>query len=287
MAAALPAVDLGALLAAATASLGGSGEARVDAEMLASHVLGRSRTWLVAHPEHVPTAAEQGRFEEAIAARRKGTPVAYLLGRRGFWTLELEVGPAVLIPRPETELLVELALARLDLDARPEIADLGTGSGAIALALASERPRARVLATDVSDAALALARRNASRLGLERVEFAGGDWCAALGMRRFTLIASNPPYIEEGDAHLRQGDVAHEPRMALASGADGLDAIRVIVRDAPAHLDPGGWLLLEHGWQQGAAVRRLLAARGFSEVASARDLAGHERVTLGRWPPGD
>ncbi len=213
-------------------------------------------------------------------------PVGYLLGHRAFWTFDLAVTPAVLIPRPETERLVELALARLPRERPLALADLGTGSGAVALALASERPNARVLATDVAADALAVARSNAARLGIENIAFAEGDWCAALGDARFDLIASNPPYIEDQDPHLAQGDLRHEPARALASGADGLDAIRIIIDAAPRHLLPGGWLLLEHGRDQAARVRELLAAHAFTEVASALDLAGHERVSLGRVPPG-
>ncbi|MET0232067.1 MAG: peptide chain release factor N(5)-glutamine methyltransferase, partial [Rhodanobacteraceae bacterium] len=181
-----------------------------------------------------------------------------------------------------TELLVELALARIAPEREMRIADLGTGSGAIALAIASERPRARVLATDASADALAVARANAERLALRNVTFAQGDWCDALGRARFYAIVSNPPYIAEADRHLDAGDLPREPRIALASGADGLDAIRRIVACAPSHLDPGGWLLLEHGWDQAPHVRALLTGAGFLDVESARDDAGHDRVTLGR-----
>ncbi|GAP66110.1 (protein release factor)-glutamineN5-methyltransferase [Mizugakiibacter sediminis] len=226
--------------------------------------------------------AAQAVFAALLARRLAGEPVAYLVGRRGFWSLELEVTPATLIPRAETERLVELALARLPADAAARVADLGTGSGAIALAIARERPRARVVATDASAEALAVARRNAARLGLGNVVFAQGDWCAALGEARdFDLIVSNPPYIAAGDPHLGEGDLRFEPAAALASGADGLDAIRRIVRDARAHLRPGGGLLFEHGYRQGAAVRALLAAAGYREVFSARDLEGRERVSGG------
>ncbi|WP_240126445.1 peptide chain release factor N(5)-glutamine methyltransferase [Thermomonas alba] len=254
----------------------------IDRELLLAEALGRSRGWLYAHPEAAVPAPAQARFEALLARRQAGEPVAYLLGRQGFWSLELEVGPATLIPRPETECLVELALARLPAGQPLRVADLGTGSGAIALALARERPQARIVATDASVAALAVARRNAERLGLGRVEFRQGDWLAPLCGERFDLIASNPPYIEAGDPHLTQGDLRFEPPAALASGADGLDAIRVIVRDAGRHLHPGGWLLLEHGWNQGAAVRGLLEAAGFVEVATERDLEGRDRVSLGR-----
>ena len=256
-------------------------EARGEAEWLLAHALGRTRAWLFAWPEFEPAVEQRALFDRLVAARREGEPIAYLLGRRGFWSLDLAVTPAVLIPRPETELLVELALARIAQDADCAIADLGTGSGAIALALARERPHARLRATDASADALAVARGNAERLGIANVVFALGDWCAALGDGRFGVIVSNPPYIAAGDPHLGEGDLRHEPRSALASGADGLDAIRRIVAEAPDHLDPGGWLLLEHGWEQGAAVRALLQRHGFIEVESVRDLGARERVSLG------
>lgn len=275
-----------ALLADAGARLAGE-DARGEAERLLAHVLERPRAWLYAWPEHLPTRAQRIEFERLVAARVAGAPVAYLLGRRAFWTFDLEVTPAVLIPRPETERLVELALARLPAETPVAVADLGTGSGAIALAIARERPLARVVATDIGADALAVASGNAARLGLGNVAFAEGDWCAALGDARFDLIASNPPYIEAGDPHLARGDLRHEPPRALASGMDGLDAIREIIDAAPHHLRPGGWLLLEHGYDQAARVRALLASRGFVDVGSAVDLAGHERVSLGRTPvPG-
>lgn len=253
-----------------------------DAELLLAHMLGRPRSWLYAHGNDELAADEVARFEALLARRIAGEPVAYLLGTRGFWRFDLQVGPATLIPRPETELLVELALARLPTDRVARIADLGTGSGAIALALAYERPRARVVATDASADALAIARGNAAALALDNIEFRHGDWFAPLAGGRFDLVASNPPYIAEADVHLDQGDLRHEPRAALASGTDGLDAIRILARDAPAHLRPGGWLLLEHGWEQGAAVRALLSAAGLVEVETARDLGLRDRVSLGR-----
>ncbi|HEY0232453.1 MAG TPA: peptide chain release factor N(5)-glutamine methyltransferase [Dokdonella sp.] len=273
--------DVRLLLAQAAARLGGD-EARFEAELLLAHVLGRSRTWLFAWPEFVLGDEQAARFDALVDARVRGEPVAYLTGRREFWSLDLEVTPDVLIPRPDTERLVELALARIPVGTDCEVADLGTGSGAIALALAHERPRARVLATDASAAALALARANAHRLQLANVEFAHGDWYAALGERRFDLIASNPPYIAAADAHLDQGDLRFEPAAALASGADGLDAIRTIVAGAAEHLRARGWLLLEHGWDQAAGVRALLLASAYEEVASFRDRGGHERVSIGR-----
>jgi release factor glutamine methyltransferase len=255
---------------------------RVDAEWLLAHVLGQSRSWLFAHSgDPVPVEFTE-HFAALLARRRAGAPVAYLTGAQGFWTLELEVSSATLIPRPETELLVELALARIPVDAGPRIADLGTGSGAIALAIAKERPRTAVIASDASSAALEVARRNATRNRIANITFCEGDWFAPLAGERFDLIASNPPYIAEGDPHLGEGDLRFEPPAALSSGADGLDAIRNIVRDAPAHVATGGWLLLEHGWNQGVAVRQLLQAAGFIDVETAQDLEARDRVSLGR-----
>jgi len=277
------AANVRALLDVAARKLPGD-EARAEAETLLAHVLGRTRAWLFAWPEHEADATQIVQFGRLVEARVRGEPVAYLIGHRGFWTFDLEVSAFVLIPRPETELLVELALERLPRDAASRVADLGTGSGAIALALASERPHAQVLATDASADALALARANAERLGLRHVEFAQGDWCAALDGAVFDMIVSNPPYIADGDAHLSEGDLRFEPASALSSGIDGLDAIRAIAVQAPAHLADGGWLLLEHGWNQAAAVRALLEASGYREVVSVRDTAQHERVTLGRRP---
>ena len=258
-----------------------------EAALLLSQVLGRGQAWLYAHGDDPVERMDLQRYGELVERRRLGEPVAYLVGRRGFWTLDLAVGPDTLIPRPETELLVEQALARLDPRRELRVADLGTGSGAIALAIASERPRARIVATDRSEGALAVARANAEEHGLlARVEFRAGDWFAPLAGERFDLVASNPPYIAEGDPHLEQGDLRHEPAAALASGPDGLDAIRRIVGDAPGYLRPGGWLMLEHGHDQGPAVAALLGAAGFAEVGTVADLEGRDRVGLGRWPGG-
>jgi release factor glutamine methyltransferase len=226
----------------------------------------------------------QTAYADLLERRARGEPVAYITGSRGFWSLELEVTPATLIPRPETELLVELALQRLPRDSACAVADLGTGSGAIALALASERPHCRVTATDASEAALEVARRNAARLGIGNVVFAQGDWMAPLGDDRFGLIVSNPPYIEAGDAHLARGDLRFEPPTALASGNDGLDDIRRIVASAREHLLPGGWLLFEHGWNQGDAARALLDQAGYTDVFTAQDLEQRDRVSGARNP---
>ncbi|OBU56448.1 peptide chain release factor N(5)-glutamine methyltransferase [Stenotrophomonas maltophilia] len=280
-----PEPTLRQVVADASARLGGV-DARHEAELLLLHVLERPRSWLFAHATDPLAANDQAAFEALLARRVAGEPVAYLTRRRGFWTLDLEVDPATLIPRPETELLVELALERLPPDQALQLADLGTGSGAIALALASERPRAQVLATDASPGALAVAARNAARHELDNVRFAEGghDWYAPLQGVRFDLIASNPPYIASNDPHLEQGDLRFEPSTALASGMDGLDDIRRIVDGGQAHLRPGGWLLIEHGWDQGAAIRALFEATGFAEVQTVQDLEQRDRITLGRRP---
>jgi release factor glutamine methyltransferase len=251
-----------------------------DARLLLAHALQRSPTWLFAHGDDPIEQVDLRRFESLLARRAQGEPVAYLTGRRAFWSFDLMVSPQTLIPRPETERLVELALARIGLQSGLRMADLGTGSGAIALALAHERPQAQVVAVDMSAGALEVARANARSLGLSNIEFRIGDWLQPLAGERFDLIASNPPYIADGDPHLV--DLRYEPEQALASGRDGLDAIRSIVRDAPAHLHSGGWLLLEHGWDQGDAVRGLLQGAGYDSVETCRDLEDRDRVTLGR-----
>jgi release factor glutamine methyltransferase len=274
-----------ALLAEAASRLAAraGADARAEAEILVAHGLGWGRTALWARPQAGVAAADLARCLALVARRAAGEPVAYLTGRRGFWTIELEVTPAVLIPRPETELLVELALAWLPEQGPVRVADLGTGSGAVALALASERPDWEILATDASAEALAVARRNAERLGLHGVSFRLGDWTRALHPdERFLAILSNPPYVAEGDPHLAQGDLPWEPRSALVGGPDGLDAIRRLATGAVGHLAPGGRLLVEHGAAQGPAARAILRAAGLAEVQTVRDLAGLERVSSGR-----
>ncbi len=270
--------DVRGMLAAATARLG----ERVDAELLLLHIMQRPGSWLYTHADDVLEMDVQTAYAALVDRRAAGEPLAYITGRRGFWSLDLEVTPATLIPRPETELLVEQALQRLPVDAACDVADLGTGSGAIALAIARERPGARMVATDASADALAVAQRNAQRHGIANVAFMQGDWLAPLAGRRFELIVSNPPYIEAADPHLGQGDLRFEPAGALASGADGLDDIRRIVREAPEHLQPGGWLLFEHGWNQGDAARQLLREAGYAEVFTVRDLERRDRVSGGR-----
>lgn len=256
---------------------------RLEAELLLVHVLGKPRSWLIAHADDELDVTHAAAFDALVQRRSDGEPVAYITGRRGFWSLDLEVTPATLIPRPETELLVELALDRLPATGATRVADLGTGSGAIALAIARESPAAQVLATDASADALAVAQRNAIAQRIANVAFAHGDWLSPLGDQAFDVIVSNPPYIEADDPHLGRGDLRFEPMSALASGADGLDDIRRIVADSRAHLKPGGWLLMEHGWNQGDVVRALLQASGYRDVFTARDLEQRDRVSGGRW----
>jgi release factor glutamine methyltransferase len=279
-----PPATVGSLVDAAVRLLAGrSPTARMDAELLLAAELGVGRAVLRAHPERVPPPAALARFEAALARRAAGEPVAYVLGRKEFWSLELEVGPDVLVPRPETECLVELALARLPPGTGGEVLDLGTGSGAIGLAIAAERPGVRVCLTDVSRSALATAERNAERLGLGNVSFALGDWFGALDAAdRFDVIVSNPPYLAADDPHLAAPELGREPRGALVAGPGGLEALAALIAGAPAHLRPGGWLLVEHGATQGPAVRALFGRAGLAQVATAPDLAGLDRVTLGR-----
>lgn len=265
-----------------TADLPDSPTPRLDAELLLAQALGKSRSYLRTWSEREVEAAQQARFAADLERRRAGEPVAYILGQQGFWSLELEVAPHTLIPRPDTELLVETTLALLP--ATPAaILDLGTGTGAIALALASERPAWRVTGVDRVAEAVALAERNRARLNLNNAAFTESHWFGALVGQRYRLIVSNPPYIAAADHHLDRGDVRFEPSSALVAGEDGLDDIRLIVEQAPDYLEAGGWLLLEHGFDQAAAVRELLHARGFTVVESRRDLGGHERISLGRF----
>lgn len=282
-------LTLKAALELATASIG-----RVDAQVIMAHLLGVNRAYLAANPMRVLTESEDARVDSFVAQRALGQPVAYLLGRREFYSRDFAVGPEVLIPRPETETLVEAALALFRPGRRDaattrgpaSILDLGTGSGAIAVTLACEVPQARVVATDSSGTALAIAAANAKAHGVAaRIELVQGAWYGAVAGRRFDLIVSNPPYIAARDPHLGEGDLRFEPPHALTDGSgDGLDSIRAIVTGAAAHLNSGGWLLLEHGHDQAAAVARLLAEGGLGELASIPDLAGIPRVAGGKMP---
>jgi release factor glutamine methyltransferase len=250
----------------------------LDAELLLVHILGTSRARLRSHPEEAASAAQSKRYTELIERRATGEPLAYVIGRRDFWSLRLTVTPAVLVPRPETELLVERALA-LRHEEFGRVVDLGTGSGAIALTLASERPGWQIAATDVSEEALAIARSNAESLDLKRVQFFQGSWFEPLVGRTFDLIVSNPPYVAEDDPAMHDPALRHEPRGALTPGGDGMASLRAIIAVAPDYLERDGWLLLEHGSDQAAEVTRELVARGLRHVRSHRDLAGHERMT--------
>lgn len=272
---------LGDLLARAAELAAVSASPRLDLELLLCAATGCSRTRLYAHPETELTDAQERDFESLFARRSVGEPMAYILGEREFWSLRLQVTPATLIPRPETELLVELALERVT-EPRAQVLDLGTGSGAIALALAHERPQWRITGVDRSAAALAVAEANRAALALDNVCLRAGDWLAD-EREYYHLIVANPPYVDPADRHLEAGDVRFEPRAALVAADRGLADLRAIAAAAPDHLLPGGWLLLEHGADQGAAVRALCAAR-LEEVQSWRDLAGHERVSGGRLP---
>lgn len=257
-------------------------EARRDVQVLFGYALQVSRAYLLAHGDDLLTAEVLARCEALLARRLAGEPVAYILGQREFYGLSFQVTPAVLIPRPETELLVELVLALAAVDNAQELLDLGTGSAAIAIAIAKHRPLAHVTAVDCSAEALIVAQTNAATLQVANIHFVEGDWFAALGVRKFDIIVSNPPYVAARDPHLRQGDVRFEPAGALVGGHGGLDCIREIIAGAPAHLTPGGWLLLEHGYDQAQACQALLHAQGFREVASHPDLSGTLRVTGGR-----
>ena len=270
-------------LRGAAARLTDSDSPLLDAELLLAHTLGRDRSFLRAHPDAALTPAQTAEFQRLLTARARGEPIAYLTGSREFWSLDLKVTPATLIPRPETELLVEQAVALIPSGAAVDVLDLGTGSGAIALAIAKERPRSRVTAVDVSAATLAVAQDNARSLRIANVEFLEGDWFMPLAERRFQVIVSNPPYVGAADPHLKEGDLRFEPEQALSSGADGLRDIRRIIEAAPRHLLEDGHLLLEHGHGQGAAVRALLRTAGFAHARSLRDLSGHERVSAGDW----
>lgn len=276
-------MDYQTWLKTATLRLTHSDSAKRDAEILLGFVTGRARTYLLAFGETPLTAEQAEQLTVLLARRERGEPVAYLIGEREFWSLPLSVSPATLIPRPDTECLVELALERLP--ATPcAILDLGTGTGAIALALASERPDCQLTGIDLQSEAVALAQHNAQKLAINNARFLQGSWFTPVAGQKFALIASNPPYIDEADPHLGQGDVRFEPGSALVAADQGLADLAAIVQQAADYLEPQGWLLLEHGWQQGESVRTLLNAAGFIAVATHRDYGGNDRVTLGQKP---
>ncbi|MEE4693659.1 peptide chain release factor N(5)-glutamine methyltransferase [Pseudomonas alliivorans] len=267
-----------------SAELPDSPTARLDAELLLAAALGKPRSFLHTWPERIVSTEAALAFSGFLQRRRTGEPVAYILGKQGFWKLDLEVAPHTLIPRPETEMLVEAALELVPAFAPAEVLDMGTGTGAIGLALANDRQQWKITAVDRVPEAVELAERNRQRLQLDNAVVMNSHWFSALEGRQFDLIISNPPYIAETDPHLSAGDVRFEPSSALTAGPDGLDDLRTIIRQAPDHLSPGGWLLLEHGYDQGSAVRELLIRSGFERIQTRRDLGEHERITFGCMP---
>ena len=258
--------------------------ASLEAEILLGQVLQVKRSYLYTWPNCGVDSNQVSQFQTLCQRRQQGEPIAYLLGQKEFWSLDLQVTPATLIPRPETELLVEQALARLPIDNNAQVVDLGTGSGAIALAIAKERPRCQILATDNASEALAIAQQNAQRLGLHQIQFRISDWWQNLDSVVAAVVVSNPPYIAKTDSYLTQGDVRYEPRQALIAGKDGLAAIRLLITQSLIHLEPKGWLLLEHGYNQAQAVQILLNRQGYKIVTTYPDLAGQPRVTVGQKP---
>ncbi|RMO89484.1 Release factor glutamine methyltransferase [Pseudomonas syringae pv. tagetis] len=267
-----------------SAELPDSPTARLDIELLLAAALGKPRSFLHTWPERIVSTEAAVAFAGYLQRRRTGEPVAYILGQQGFWKLDLEVAPHTLIPRPETEMLVEAALELVPAFAPAQVLDLGTGTGAIALALANDRQQWKVTAVDRVPEAVALAERNRQSLQLDNAQVLNSHWFSALEGRQFDLIISNPPYIADADPHLSAGDVRFEPSSALTAGADGLDDLRTIIADAQAHLNADGWLLLEHGYDQGPAVRELLTRHGFERIQTRRDLGEHERITFGCKP---
>jgi len=280
------AANISELLKQAGSTLENSADARIDAEALLCHVLQCDRSWLYTWPEKIIKPAQAEQFTSLVSERARGTPVAYLTGKREFWSLAFEVTPDTLIPRPETELLVETLLQKFTTE-HLEVLDLGTGCGAIAIALAHARPRWQLTATDVSSAALEVARRNAVRNSLHNLHLLRSDWFENLGNQCFDVIVSNPPYIAESDVHLAQGDVRFEPQGALRSGSRGLDDIQYLCAHASGHLHPSGWFFCEHGYDQKAAVKQCFEQNGFSTIVQLEDLAGLPRVTGGRIHRGE
>jgi release factor glutamine methyltransferase len=260
-------------------------QARIDAELLLSYCLKKNRAWLFAHADDNVAEQDQKAFFELLHKRRAGEPIAYLLGSRGFWNFELKVNRHTLIPRPETELLVELALQQLPIESALNVLDMGTGTGAIAIAIASERPRTKIMALDASQETLNVAAENVAALDIKNIELIKSDWFSSVPEHlRFNLIVSNPPYISQRDPHLSQGDLRYEPISALASGEDGLDAIRIIVKHAPHYLLPSAGLVIEHGWDQSDAVRTMFSQAGFVDIETVQDLEQRDRVTFGQRP---
>ena len=256
-------------------------EASLEVNLLLQHLLKVNRAWLISHDRDVLTDDQQQDFYALLQRRLVGEPIAYILGLREFYGLPLKVTQATLIPRPDTETLVEAAFQKISVNVAWDILDLGTGTGAVALAIAKHRPTCNLIGLDASVEALAVAIENAQRLDLKNVRFIKSNWFSDLAAERFNLIVSNPPYIAEGDCHLTQGDLRFEPRSALVSGVDGLDDIRRIIQDAPNYLKPNGWLMLEHGYDQAQSVASLLKEHGFSQIDHTQDLAGTLRVTFG------
>lgn len=259
-------------------------EARLEAQLLMQHVLNVNRAWLISHENEQLTTTVINEYKNLLSRRLAGEPIAYILGYREFYGLKLKVTPATLIPRPDTETLVEAAIDKCHASKPSDILDLGTGCGAIALTIAKSRPDSQVTAIDASQAALKVAIENAQQLSINNVRFMLSNWFSALQNKKFDIIVSNPPYIEQNDPHLERGDLKFEPASALSSGTDGLNDIRVIINDSLAHLKPQGWLMLEHGYNQASSVKELMAQAGLVDIETHQDLGDNDRVTIGKNP---